>query len=409
MERELVMNHSRHQNVPECAVAPVAECAQMCPNVPECSLSLQTVKRTHRVPDETVKRTHRRAHLTVFAALAFLLGCAGKPKPIFPPVNPAIQWPDAPEPARIRYIGQLATSNDLKRPVQGLEAIGGAIFGKKPAAAMLTPYAICTDGGDRIFVADSNAQSVHVFDMKTRRYARWLPAAPDRFTQPVGVTYDTALGRLYVSDSVGGTIHMFDRAGKYLGHTLPNLFKRPTGVCYDRRSKRLLVTDTAAHNVVVCGPNGEPITRFGERGDYIGQFNFPTSVAVDSSGLIYVCDALNFRVLQFAPDYQSIRQIGSKGDLPGYFGQPKAVACDSQGHVYVVDAQFEAVQIFDSEGRLLLNFGEEGHGPGQFWLPSGIFIDSQDRIWIADDYNRRLQVFQFVPEALAPQAQRTAK
>src|SRR5215212_7314474 len=109
-----------------------------------------------------------RTPLRLLALMLLLSGCAGKPKPIFPPVTPPIVWPAAPERARIAYIGQLATSADLKRKPGGFEAIGSAIFGKKPERAMLTPYAACTDGGDRVFVADSGAQCVHVFDLKTR-------------------------------------------------------------------------------------------------------------------------------------------------------------------------------------------------------------------------------------------------
>ena len=335
----------------------------------------------------------------ILVTLVVVAGCAGKAEPIFPRVNPPIVWPDPPERPRIEYVGQLRTSADLKRPVGGFEALGGAIFGKRREYAMLTPYSLCTDGESRLFVADSNAQAVHVFDLETRRYARWTPPTPQRFAQPVGVAYDPQRGRLYVSDSVAATIHIFDSKGKHLGQTLAGLFNRPTGLFFDDRTKRLLVTDTAAHNVTVCSPGGEPITRFGHRGDRLGEFNYPTSVTVDSNGTVYVCDALNHRIQQFDPDYQPIRQIGRKGDLPGYFGQPKAVACDSQNHLYVVDAHFEAVQIFDSQGRLLLNFGEEGNKPGQFWLPTGILIDARDRIWIADDYNKRVQVFQYLPEA----------
>ena len=344
----------------------------------------------------------RRMWLVMLATAMTLLGCAGRPRPIFPPVDPPIIWPGPPDRPRVRYIGQIATSADLKRPVGGLEALGGALFGKKAIRSMLTPFAVCTDGESRLFVADSNAQTVHVFDMQTRQYARWSPPRPKRFAQPVGVAFDPERGRLFVSDSVAATIHVFNAKGKHLGQTLPNLFARPTGIYYDVRSKRLLVTDTAAHNVTVCSPGGEPITKFGQRGDRLGEFNYPTSVTVDSNGIVYVCDALNHRIQQFDADYRPVRQIGSKGDLPGYFSQPKAVACDSQNHLYVVDAHFEAVQIFDSEGRLLLNFGEEGHSPGQFWLPTGILIDARDRIWVADDYNRRVQVFQYLPEVPQP-------
>src|SRR5205807_7758485 len=100
----------------------------------------------------------------------------------------------------------------------------------------------------------------------------------------------------------------------------------------------------------------ELLARIGSRGTEPGQFNYPTNVALDSHGRIYVSDSLNFRIQQFGPDFAPIRQIGRKGDLPGYFGQPKGIAIDSQDHLYVLDAHFEAVQVFDAMGQLLMDF-----------------------------------------------------
>jgi len=324
-------------------------------------------------------------------------GCAA-PKPIFEPINPPIVWPAPPEPARIRYVGQLITSADLKPSVSALEGIGGALFGKKPARSMLTPYAACTDNRDRLFVVDTNAQVVHVFDMKTRKYERIQPTLNQLFSQPVGVAYDTINDRLIVSDSVAATVYIFSSMGGLVAQTPQGLFQRPTGVCFDAINKRIFVADTTAHRIVVIAPNGQPITTFGSRGTAVGQFNYPISVALDHANRLYVCDSLNYRIQEFSPDLQPIKAFGRKGDLPGYFGQPKGLACDSQNNLYVVDASFEAVQLFNPDGQLLLNFGEEGTKSGQFWLPAGIFIDPSDRIWIADSYNRRVQVFQLVRE-----------
>ena len=337
-------------------------------------------------------------HSRVTLALSLVLlglGCGSK-KPIFPLVNPPITWPSPPEPARISYIGRLITSADLKPQTGPLESLGGAIFGKKPVHSMLTPYATCTDRKNRLFVADTNAQVIHVFDMQTRKYERWQPALNQLFSQPVGIAYDTANDRLAVSDSVAKRVYIFTSKGGLVAETPTGLFQRPTGICFDPHNKRFFVADTGAHKIVVIAPNGQPITTFGSRGTDPGQFNFPLSVALDKFNRLYVCDSLNYRIQLFSPDFQPIRAFGRKGDLPGYFGQPKGVACDSQNNLYVVDAGFEAVQIFSPEGQLLLNFGEEGTKQGQFWLPAGIFIDPADRIWIADSYNRRVQVFQFL-------------
>ena len=364
-------------------------------NLPICSRLTGNLTSGHG----WLSRSLDRRIVLVLLPMLLSLGC-GKPAGVlFPPVDPPLVWPAPPEPARIRYVGQLATSADLKPAVSGLESMGRALFGKKSAQSMLSPYAVCTDGKDRLFVADSNAQLLHVFNLRTRRYARWQPAPPDTFAQPVGVAHDPTTGRTFVADSVGGTVHAFDAAGKPLVRTVPGLINRPTGLCFDVERRRLLVVDTAGHCLHVLTPDLQRLTTVGSRGPAPGQFNYPTSVAVDSAGRIYVCDALNFRVQQFSPDLSPTGTIGAKGDLPGYLSTPKVVATDTEDHLYVVDANFENVQIFDHQGRLLLDFGQEGHGPGEFWLPGGLFIDADNRIWIADSYNRRIQVFDYLPEA----------
>jgi DNA-binding beta-propeller fold protein YncE len=178
------------------------------------------------------------------------------------------------------------------------------------------------------------------------------------------------------------------------------VLRRPCGLAVDARNDRLYVADAALHQVVIFSPTTQQVVaRLGSRGMELGKFNFPTYVAVDSQGQLYVSDSLNFRVQQFGSDFMPIRAIGKKGDMPGYFSTPKGLALDSHDHLYVVDANFEAVQIFSTEGELLLDFGQEGRGPGEFWLPNGIFIDPRNRIWVADTYNRRIEVFDFLPEA----------
>lgn len=331
--------------------------------------------------------------------LAVSQGCGKKAGEIFPPLPQPLVWPEPPERARIQYVGQLSSSADLKPAVSFGQQLGEAFMGKNPAKSMLTPYALCTDGANRLFVADSNAQLVHVMDLNTRQYGQWKPNTPQKlFSQPVGIAYDPA-GSLFVADSAGGCVYVFDTSGRNTAQIGHEFLQRPCGLAFDARNERLFVADTGSHQVIVLTRDGRLIKRLGARGTALGEFNFPTNVTLDSQGRLYVSDSLNFRVQQFSPDLVPIRAIGSQGDMPGYFAQPKGVAVDSQDHLYVVDANFELVQIFDSDGQLLLHFGQEGREPGEFWLPAGIFIDPSHRIWIADAYNRRVQVFDFLPEA----------
>jgi DNA-binding beta-propeller fold protein YncE len=335
-------------------------------------------------------------------ALAGAAGCTGKAGELFPPPPQPVAWPAPPEPARVRYVGQIATSADLRPGARFGQGLGERLFGKRPVRSMLTPYAVCTDGADQLFVADSNAQVLHVFNLRTRTYARRVPANDRRrFAQPVGIAHEGVggRGRLFVADAADACVYVFDRDGYTLRVVRGAFLRRPCGLAYDARRRLLFVADAGLHQVTVLSRDGQYVTHIGRRGTAPGEFNFPTNVALDAQRRLYVSDSLNFRVQQFGVDGRHLRTIGRKGDLPGYFAQPKGVAVDSQDHLYVVDANFEAVQIFDADGNVLLSFGQEGRGPGEFWLPGGIFIDAQDRIWVADSYNRRVQVFQYLREA----------
>ncbi len=326
-------------------------------------------------------------------------GCAKPAGVVFPPLEQPVAWPGPPDPPRIAYVGQIQTNEDLKPARKFFEGLGQALFGKKPIQGLLSPYAVCTDEKDRLFVADNNGQIVHVFNLGDRVYQQWAPPpeAP-RYTQPVGLAYDIRGGRLLVADSMSAAIFAFNDQGTYIGQLGVGELQRPCGIAIDRRNGRIFVADVMAHQIVVLSPDGQMIQRLGQRGADLGEFNFPTNVAVDSQGRLYVSDSLNFRIQQFSPELKPIRQIGRLGNTPGCFSQPKGIAVDRDDHVYVVDARFENVQIFDSEGRLLLDFGEEGQGPGQFWLPAGIYIDANNRIWVADSYNRRVEAFDYLPE-----------
>ncbi|MCB9839033.1 MAG: hypothetical protein H6813_06815 [Phycisphaeraceae bacterium] len=323
-------------------------------------------------------------------------GCSTPPGVVFERTDAEVRWPAPPDEARIRYVGRLVSDRDLKPARSGLQGVGDFLFGRDEARGMASPIAVCTDGGDRVFVADPGVGGVHAFNLRTRKYELWrTPEDEVPLLQPVGVALNST-GQLLVSDSAAGLVFVFDAGGRLLGTLGEGLLERPVGIAVDPIDGRLFIADAGSHQVVVLAPDGEEVARVGGRGPGPGEFNYPTYVALDEEGRLYISDTLNFRVQVLGRDLEFLRSIGSKGDLPGYFAQPKGVAIDPDGHVYVVDANFEAAQVFNSVGMLLLAWGHEGRGPGEFWLPAGIFIDAKGWIWIADSYNRRVQVFEYL-------------
>ena len=328
-----------------------------------------------------------------------LTGCAGPLKPIFEPSNPPIAWPAAPKPPRIRYLGSLNSSADLKAPRSAWGALGELFVGSTPPEPVYGPRSVvCTRDGQRAWIADPGGRCLHLFDLEHRVYKKILTAGATSLLGPVGVCLGPE-DSIYLCDSERGAIHrLSSRDGRWLESLrLPDEILRPVAVFFDEAARELYVVDGIGHNLKVLDAAGQLLRTLGRRGTGPGEFNFPSAVT-GGSGALWVADTGNHRVQSVTATGEPIASFGQVGDAPGDLALPKGVAVDGDGHVYVVDGRFENVQVFDSSGRLLLFFGEEGAGPGEFWLPGGIFIEPGGRIWVCDSYNRRVQVFEYLRE-----------
>jgi hypothetical protein len=301
---------------------------------------------------------------------------------------PRLVWPVPPDQARIELVSVFAGAADLgiKRSIWA--RLAGLVTGD--GELRLTRPAGVAAAGAQIAVADPEVGLVHVYDL-SRRHSLALGACGETvFGEPVAVAF--LADRLYVSDAGAGRIHVFTLDGGCAGGWELGPGSRPAGIAADPQRARLYVADAGAHQVLGFDPQGKNVLRFGSRGAALGEFNYPTWLAVDQAGALYVTDALNFRVQIFDANGTPMGVFGNHGDGSGELTRPKGIGVDRDGHIYLVDALFDAVQLFDAEGRYLMVFGARGDEVGRFWLPSGLAIDG-DRIYVADSYNQRVQVF----------------
>jgi sugar lactone lactonase YvrE len=334
--------------------------------------------------------------------LSVAAGCARQLQPIFQKQRAPLVWPAEPAKPKIRYVGQLKTSKDLKPPAKPFQALGNLLVGEKKPDELYGPRSLIrTPDGARLWIADPGGRCLHMFDLEKRTYRKIDKAGSAHLLAPVGLCLGPE-DSMYLCDSESAEIHRLStRDGSWLETLrLPADVIRPVDVFYDASAQELFVVDVSAHNIKVLGIDGRLRRLIGRRGSGKGEFNFPCDIA-DNGAVMCVVDSGNQRVQGLTHDGEPVFTIGQAGDAPGDLALPKGVAFDADGNIYVVDARFENVQIFDSAGRLLLFFGEEGSGPGQFWLPGGIFIDPNDRIWICDSYNGRVQVFDRIKEERA--------
>jgi DNA-binding beta-propeller fold protein YncE len=305
-------------------------------------------------------------------------------------------WPAAPERARIGYLGEIHSAEDLGRTRNWLQELGDRILGSSPVR-LIKPLGVARNRSGLLAVTDPSFPTVHFFDLERREHG-WLEEdVSSRLGVPVGIALDER-GFAYISDSARRKIFVIDAERRLVGTIGEGLLERPTGIALGPSQQRLYVVDTVACQVLTFGLNGQLLGRFGNRGAGLGQLNAPTYIAVAPDGSLAVSDTLNFRVQTFAPDGTLLHAFGRAGDSAGAFARPKGIAYDRRGRLYVADGGFDNVQIFDPEGRLLLTFGAAGREAGQFNLPVGLILDSTQTVWVADSYNRRVQAFRLLED-----------
>ncbi|MBX3411993.1 MAG: hypothetical protein KF708_04690 [Pirellulales bacterium] len=185
-------------------------------------------------------------------------------------------------------------------------------------------------------------------------------------------------------------------------------FLSPIGLAFDR-DDFLYVTDAQQNRV----------QRFTSEGKFLDKIDvgfFPSGIALDGEGLIYVAVMMDhkIRVYRRVPAmseksdvpsaYELVREWGGKGTAAGEFDQPGGLAFDRAGALVVCDQVNHRVQRFSPEGKFLNQWGEYGDKPGQFGAPQNpvnrvggpclTAVDPDGNIYTTEPTLGRIQKFQ---------------
>ncbi len=347
--------------------------------------------------------------LALLALLAALAGCAEtkyvmRLDTVQRTESTAKVWPAAPETPRYRFVGQLKGDENFVLDETDLNFRSKAtklfywlvgLVGMDEKVVLKRPQSGIVDATGRVLVTD--AGRVLVFDQAQGKLQVWDRAVGNTpFITPVGIAQG-ADGQILVADSELGRVFRLDRDGKPLGEFGKKLLQRPTGLARDAQRGRIYVADTIGHDVKVFDDSGKWLQTIGQRGegDKQGDLNFPTHIAVAQDRL-YVSDTMNARVQIFNADGAPVGSLGQRGLFVGNLVRPKGVALDNEGNLYVAESNHDYLLIFNRSGQFLMPFGGTGQEPGKFQQPAGIWSDRQGRIYVADMLNRRVVIFQFL-------------
>ncbi|WP_227546118.1 NHL domain-containing protein [Marinobacter fonticola] len=143
------------------------------------------------------------------------------------------------------------------------------------------------------------------------------------------------------------------------------------------------------------------------------QLNRPRDVAVDAMGNLYIADTSNHRIRRVSPDGIISRVAGRVRGFAGDGGSaiaarlnyPSGVAVDAMGNLYIADTGNHRIRRVSPDGiiRTVAGSGNVGFGGGGFSgdggpataarlnSPSGVSVDAAGNLYIADSGNSRIR------------------
>ncbi len=171
----------------------------------------------------------------------------------------------------------------------------------------------------------------------------------------------------------------------------------PTGVVFDSSdpaTTTLLVADTHNSRIMRYSLDGKMLKMFGEYGGEVGHLIYPTNLAVDDKGFIYVTEyGEHDRVLKFDRDANFVKQWGDFGTEPGKFQRPLALIFAPPDRIIVADSCNHRIQEFTTEGELLKVWGEVGREAGKLNYPYDLTLGKDGNLYICEYGNNRIQAF----------------
>jgi len=180
-------------------------------------------------------------------------------------------------------------------------------------AAMKTPINVAVDREENVYVTDTGRGQVLIYD-KLGHLVEAVGKTGEM--KPCGLAL--AGEKFYITDLKNASVRVFNKTTRQLLFTFPasntneteRLFQ-PTNLAVDGEG-RIYVADSGGFAVKIFDPEGKFITAVGELGVTPGQFSLPKGIGVDHEGRFYVVDAA-------AP---VVQLFDRNGKLLMFFGQP---------------------------------------------------------------------------------------
>lgn len=255
---------------------------------------------------------------------------------------------------------------------------------------------ISFDADGRIYVVDSNADNIQVFNADHSFAFKFGSngTGNGQFKFPHAIAIDNTNKWIYVTDVSNHRVQKFTIDGQFISSiggvdsspdaSMNGKFVFARGIAIDKDGN-LYVSDAVR------------IQKFNSSGEFVSnlaRLDQPGDLAVDSENNIYVAHWHGRGILKLSPSGTQLARFPLNDNLPDY---PSGVAIDKGGQVYGAffselgpEEKF-TIRKFTKDLVHIHSFGSAGSGTGQFTNLNGLSVASNGNVYVAE--SNRIQIF----------------
>ena len=195
--------------------------------------------------------------------------------------------------------------------------------------------------------------------------------------QIAGITVDKQ-GRVWIANRMDPPVQVYSPEGEFLFSWGDGVI---TGAHYLRfdREGHVWSADIKRHVVRKFTEDGKLLLTLGtldEPGEDETHLNAPTDMVVTPAGDVFVTDGYgNNRIVHFGKDGKFVKTWGKMGVEAGQLSQPHSIAMDSKGLLYVCERNNGRIQVFNQAGESLAQWRN-------LINPWGIYINTRDEVFV---------------------------
>lgn len=165
----------------------------------------------------------------------------------------------------------------------------------------------------------------------------------------------------------------------------PGQLSYPSSLAVDFAGN-IFLSDRGNGFVHKFSPEGRPLFSFQD-----GALKCPDGLALDRGGAVYVADPVRGNVVVFFPNGDRLRTL--RVALARKCGEPLGISVDADGSLFVADIGRHVIQKYSSRGRLLFTWGHAISVVGNVGEPTDVVADADGFLYVSDTQARLVQKY----------------